>query len=113
METQQIEIRTKTVGLVLRRMDGTETPTTNDGIAEQVRAGMLVMETMDVSGDVKKIWDPSRTDEVADAKRSFEDLKRKGYRAYRVSEGGNQGEPMDTFDEKAGRVLMVPAMQGG
>lgn len=112
METQQID-SSKPVGLVLRRMDGTEIPTTNEAIVEQVRAGMLVMETMDLSGDVKKIWDPTRTDEVADAKRSFEELKRKGYRAYKVTEGGSQGEPMDTFDEKAGRVLMVPAMQGG
>lgn len=73
-----------------------------------------MMEVMDGSGDTKSIWDPENEDEVAAAKAQYDTLVKKGYRAFAVSgKDGEQGEQMDKFDPKAGRMIMIPAMAGG
>jgi hypothetical protein len=68
---------------------------------------------MGPEGDVKQMWDPTKPDEVAAARQMFNDLKAKGYRAYRTNDKGDQGEAMREFDPHAGRVILVPPMQGG
>lgn len=68
---------------------------------------------MDSSGDVRTIWNPNNTREVENARRTFEDLTSQNYHAFRVLEGGDQGERMDDFDETAGKIIMVPQMVGG
>ena len=73
--------------------------------------GMLCV--MDVSGDSKTIWDPDNSDEVTNAQRTFNDLKHKGYTAYRVREDGKKAEIMREFDPAAGKVILSPAMAGG
>jgi hypothetical protein len=103
----------RAVPLYLTKHDGTQLPGDEAAIREQLSKGMLVMETMGVEGDVKKIWDPSKPVEVEDARRSFDALKAEGYRAYRTNEKGDQGEPMHSFDPTAGRLIMIPQMQGG
>lgn len=97
----------------VERMGGTKQALTEEGLRDAVRNGGLLFEVMGREGDVKKIWDPSKQVEVDDAKRSFDDLKAKGYRAYRCNDKGDQGEPMNEFDPKAGRVVLVPPMVGG
>jgi len=97
----------------VKRHDGSSEKLTEDHLRTRVREGALLFEIMDHSGDVKKIWDPAKTIEVDDARRSFDDLTKKGYRAYRTNEKGDQGEQMKTFDASAGRVVFVPQMQGG
>lgn len=65
-------------------------------------------------GDVKKLWNPANADEVADARRSFDDLRSKGYLAFKVtSKNGEKGEQIAAFDPTAGAIIMVPPMQGG
>ncbi len=69
---------------------------------------------MGKDGDVKKLWDSTKPDEVADAKRSFDDLRKKGYLAFRVTgKEGEKGEQMREFDPDAERMIMVPQMRGG
>lgn len=65
-------------------------------------------------GDVRKMWDKNNPDEVADAKRSFDDLRGKGYSAF-VAKGkaGDMGRRMDTFDPDAERIIMVKQNVGG
>ena len=74
---------------------------------------MGTMCVMDVSGDSKTIWDPENSDEVENAKRTFDGLKRKGYTAYRVRDDGKKAEIMREFDPNAGKVILSPAMAGG
>jgi hypothetical protein len=69
---------------------------------------------MGKEGDTKQIWNPQNTDEVENARRTFNDLRKKGYLAFRVTADGDKGEQISEFDPKAGKmILMVPQMQGG
>lgn len=73
-----------------------------------------MMEVMDGSGDTKSIWDPKNEAEVAAAEAQYDVLIKKGYRAFSVTgEDGEQGEQMNKFDPKAGRMIMIPALRGG
>lgn len=70
--------------------------------------------TMGVEGDVKTIWDRNNADEVANAKQTFDNLRKKGYLAFRVTgKDGEKGEQMTEFDPTAERMIMVPQMRGG
>jgi len=75
---------------------------------------------MDPTGHTTVTWNPDATDSVADAKREFERLIRQGYQAFRMNvimENGviieEKGERITTFDQTAGKVMMVPQLQGG
>lgn len=75
--------------------------------------GQHVMAMMNSSGDLKTIWSADKPDEVAIARRAFEDAKKKGYMAYRVNRKGDKGEVMGGFDPEAETIILAPAMQGG
>jgi hypothetical protein len=74
----------------------------------------IEIAVMGREGDTKTIWNPQNTDEVANARRTFTDLRAQGYLAFRVNEDGGQGEQITEFDPNAGKmILMVPQMRGG
>ena len=65
-------------------------------------------------GDTKLIWAPDNADEVANAKRTFDDLRKKGFLAFAVKgEKGAKGEQIREFDKDAARIIMAPPMAGG
>ena len=64
-------------------------------------------------GDTKLIWAADNADEVENARRTFDDLRKKGFAAFRVNKLGNKGEQMTEFDPAAESVLFIPMMQGG
>lgn len=73
-----------------------------------------VLEIMDKTGDTKLRWDRNNRDEVENARRTFNELRGKGFIAYSVpAKKSDQGEVLHTFDETAERIVMTPAMQGG
>lgn len=73
-----------------------------------------VMAVMGREGDVKQLWDPANPDEVAVARKVFDDLKKKGFVAYTVEGAkGKKGTVLTAFDPQAGRIIMAPAMAGG
>lgn len=74
---------------------------------------MGTMCVMDRTGDSKSIWDPNNRDEVDQARKTFNDLKAKGYTAYHVRDDGKKAEIMRDFDPHAGKVILSPAMAGG
>lgn len=71
------------------------------------------LAAIDQSGDTKAIWDPRNTDEVAAARKTFTDLKAKGYMAYKLRQDGEPGELLRDFDPEAAQIIMRPRMQGG
>ena len=76
--------------------------------------GKCELAIMDPTGDTKVIWDPNNADEVAAAKAQFDTLKGKGFAAFRVEGAkGDKGEILREFDPKAGRIILIPALQGG
>jgi hypothetical protein len=73
-----------------------------------------VMEIMDVTaGDIKVEWNPDQKDEVDAAKKQFKELQGKGFKAFRIYDGGKKGEELDSFDKYAERILFVPPIVGG
>lgn len=75
---------------------------------------MSVMHTLDDSGDQRVMWDKNNDDEVNAAERMFDDLRRKGYLAYKAQgKRGERGEQLREFDPDAERIILVKANQGG
>jgi hypothetical protein len=73
-----------------------------------------VMEALDVGqGDVKTIWDSDNEAEVAAARKQFDDLRGRGFAAFRVTKKGEKGERITTFDPDAESLILVPPIRGG
>jgi len=69
---------------------------------------------MDHSGDTKLMWDSENQDEVANARKTFTEMKAKGFMAYTVKgKSGDKGEVIREFDATAESIIMVPQMKGG
>lgn len=71
------------------------------------------MRVMDGSGDTRIIWDPANEDEVAQARKTFDDLKAKRFVGFKVGQGGKKGEQVAEFDPAAEKLILVPPMAGG
>lgn len=71
------------------------------------------MAVMDREGDTKIIWDSENEAEAENARRTFEDLKKKGYLAFSVKERGRKGELLREFDPEEGKMILTPPMAGG
>lgn len=74
---------------------------------------MNMLCVMDHTGDTKTIWDPDNSDQVDVVRDAFNKLKSKGYLAYTVQEGGKRGTLLNSFDPRAGKIIMSPPMAGG
>lgn len=74
---------------------------------------MGALRIMGVKGDTKVAWSKDNTDEVAAARRTFEDLTEKGFVAFKVEKVERQGERVLVFDPNAEQIILVPPMQGG
>ena len=71
------------------------------------------MSVMDRTGDTRIIWDSNSPDEVEQAERTFDELVgRKKYLAFAVKASGDKGEQIREFDPEAGKIILVPPMQG-
>lgn len=71
------------------------------------------LRVMGKEGDVRVMWDPANKDEVDTAKKTFDELKKKGHLAYAVKKQGGKGEVIREFDPEAGKIIMAPPMRGG
>jgi hypothetical protein len=74
---------------------------------------MSEMRVMGPEGDTKIIWDADEKDEVKNARRTFDNLRSKGYTAYSVKKNGDKKKVVTEFDPDAEKLIMVPAMVGG
>lgn len=64
-------------------------------------------------GDLKIMWDADKDDEVASARKQFDDMRKKGYLAFKVDRRGDKGEQITAFDADAEKIIMAPQMRGG
>ncbi len=76
---------------------------------------ILEMSVIDMSGDTKVRWDPSKPQEVDAARATYDRLRGSGYQAHFLGgkRGNKTGERMTTFDPTAEGLVMVPAMVAG
>lgn len=71
------------------------------------------LRILDVTGDIKFTWDKDKEEEVEQARRAFNDMKKKGYLAYKVKRDGSKGEVIREFDAEAEMIIMSKPLQGG
>lgn len=67
-------------------------------------------------GDERKIWGRKEADAFRKAKDKFDELKAKGWFAYRVIPDkirGDKKEEIKEFDPEAEKIVMSPAHAGG
>jgi hypothetical protein len=74
---------------------------------------MGTMAIMGKEGDVKIEWDPDNAIEVKIAKEAFEKNISKGFKAFRMYDGGKKGEQVKEFDKWAERLLFIVPLAGG
>ena len=74
---------------------------------------MSKLQIMDSSGDKTVRWRKDRPNEVRRAKEQFDEHIGKGYLAYRLAEGGGEGEQLHRFDSNAERIILAPPISGG
>lgn len=72
---------------------------------------MNELRILDPSGHARTVWDPEVPEEVEKARRLFDQLVRRGYRAFRV--GGEGSVPGRAFKPEEKETLLVPPIQGG
>jgi hypothetical protein len=84
-----------------------------DFIESDLPSGQHVMRVIDRTGDTKVIWSDDNPDEVENARRTFNDLRKKGYTAYAVGAKGAKGEVVREFDPSAEKLILAPALVGG
>lgn len=72
-----------------------------------------MMSEMNEKGDTKVVWNADNADEVATAREAFEKLTKKGFAAFTVKRGGEQGDRIHTFDPSAEKIILVPQLRGG
>lgn len=67
------------------------------------------------AGDLRALWDKNNPDEVAAARRMFEDLVgQKKYLAYKAEgEKGDQAEQLRKFDPDVERIIFRKQNRGG
>ncbi len=71
------------------------------------------MQIMDPTGHTTVGWDVDVPDEVENARKTFTDMVRKGYQAFRVGTSGRQAERLTEFDPTAEKMVMIPQLKGG
>lgn len=74
---------------------------------------MHELKVLDPNGHTSTSWDTASAEEVETARRIFEDLMNRGYRAFRTNGGAADSEPTRRFDPKDEETLLVPPIRAG
>lgn len=73
---------------------------------------MNEFKVLDPNGHTRTAWDPEDAEQVARARRTYEALMRRGYRAFRIEKGG-AGSTQERFDAREQETLFVPPIHAG
>jgi hypothetical protein len=76
-----------------------------------VAPGEHVLRIPSADGDTPITWTPGVPVETDAARGAFDKMKGAGYAAYRVD--GDERTQVREFDETAGKIVMMPPLQGG
>lgn len=71
------------------------------------------MSVLGREGDTKIIWDSENLDEVEHARKSFDELTKKGFSAFSVKRDGEKGGRLAKFDAEEEKMILTPALRGG
>ena len=70
-------------------------------------------KVLDPNGHTRTSWDTGNPEEVERARRIFDDLMKRGYRAFRMDGGAGESVPKSAFDPKDKETLFVPPIRAG
>ena len=68
---------------------------------------------MDATGDTKHTFETSDEAAVAEAEKRFMELTGKGFRAAALTNDGQPGKLLKSFDPTVEQTLFIPNLQGG
>ena len=71
------------------------------------------MSVLGHRGDSKLVWSRDNQDEVDNARRTFEDMRKKGFSAFSVGRLGKAGDRINEFDPDAEKIILTPPLRGG
>lgn len=71
------------------------------------------MKVCDSKGDTRITWNADNRDEVLAAKKVFDDLISKGFKAFKVNKEGKPADPISVWDPKVEALILVPRVVGG
>ena len=80
---------------------------------------MNELKILDPNGHSSTTWDPDDAQQVQRARRTYEALMRRGYRAFGLERGGDGGTPQgytskeQSFDPREKETLLVPPIHAG
>lgn len=74
---------------------------------------MSELQVLDKTGDTRLQWNKKNSDEIAAAKKKFDEFKAKGYLSYSVDEAGKPAEVLHAFDPNEQRITLTPPLKGG
>jgi hypothetical protein len=74
---------------------------------------MNEFKVLDPNGHTRTTWDTANPADVETARRIYNDLVRRGFRAFRMDERGREGVPKRGFDPKDKETLLVPPIRAG
>lgn len=86
---------------------------TQDIFTMDAMEGKGILAILDATGDTKIIWDRDNDDEISAAKRTFNDLIKKGFAAFSVKKNGDQNKKVTEFDPDEEKLILIPPMAGG
>ncbi len=73
---------------------------------------MNELKILDPNGHSSTTWNPDDAEQVARARRTYEALMRRGYRAFGIEREG-EGRSRDGFDPREKETLLVPPIHAG
>ncbi len=73
---------------------------------------MNELKILDPNGHTSTTWNPDDAEQVARARRTYEALMRRGYRAFGIEREGG-GHARQGFDPREKETLLVPPIHAG
>jgi hypothetical protein len=74
---------------------------------------MNEFKVLDPNGHTRTGWDTTSPEEVENARRIYNELIKRGYRAFRMERRGGEGVPARAFDPQDKETLLVPPIRAG
>jgi len=116
-EAKQFILKYKRKGHKILKSDGSVMERFNPALEEVIikaeRFARGVMKILSEKGDERLVWDMDNGPEAMQAKKKFNELLKKDYKAYSVDHKGKKNKRIEEFDVEAEEILMVPKTVAG
>ncbi len=66
-----------------------------------------------LDNDMRLTWNADNADEVAIAKRAFDEKRKEGFLATKTTRRGAEGDRIYAFDAQAEVIFLIPSVEGG